>query len=645
MNRGEPAAACITREYLKDFFALGGSAEDQKLLNTIVSQLVPQEFPHNSYICRAGDQADALYFIESGLAQVRGQDHELLNELMPGRYFGEYAALTGDKRMADIQANGTVLVYRLDRAVLQDAIRHNPKLYGVFLKRVYGEATNQYRKLVRALNLKRHTGPAPAGKKLTPLKLFINYYLVFLIFFNLLLFCPDPRTETLHPLLLISPTVFLVGYIAITRRALESLTLACLYLAIMLAGPRFIGSFSSHIIKAVTETPDIILMVFLMGALTRLFSASGSINALKKAAERVARGPKGALTSAFCATIFLAIEEYLCVIIHSACFKPLADSKRIPREKSAIIMGMTPGALCMLNPLSLTGIYLAGVMYKAGGNSLLFIHSLPFNFAAFLVLAFTLLLALEKLPLTGSLKKAVLRAQSGGNLWPEGTEEEAGEEAANQGRIGNLLLPILVLISSSGIAGSLEAGTFTVNVLYGLVITLIFCFFLYCFQRYMTPDQFFRNIIFGIEGMLAPVILFVLGASFAAGMEEIGFPAWLNGMVRTAIGGRGWMLPALIFACCALIGALFDSPWAMYVMGIPIALELAASLNGVPGLYMGAVCAAGLLGNEIALGDIFFTGPMLGINPAAYYRAKLPYVLLITALAFTGYLAAGFLLD
>jgi hypothetical protein len=58
---------------------------------------------------------------------------------------------------------------------------------------------------------------------------------------------------------------------------------------------------------------------------------------------------------------------------------------------------------------------------------------------------------------------------------------------------------------------------------------------------------------------------------------------------------------------------------------------------------VGAVCAAGLIGNEIAMGDIFFTGSMLGINPMAYYRSKFPYVILITVLSFAGYAAAGYL--
>jgi Na+/H+ antiporter NhaC len=175
-----------------------------------------------------------------------------------------------------------------------------------------------------------------------------------------------------------------------------------------------------------------------------------------------------------------------------------------------------------------------------------------------------------------------------------------------------------------------------------MFITLIFTFFLYCFQRYMTPEQFFKNVVFGIENMLAPIVMFVVSKCFANGITEIGFSAWLNETVQLVLGGQAWLLPAIIFGLCTLVGALFDNPWAMFAIGIPIALNLSTSLQGNSGLYIGAVCAAGLVGNEIAMGDIFFIGPMLGVNPIAYYRAKLPYVILITLLAFLGYMAAGY---
>jgi Na+/H+ antiporter NhaC len=609
-----------------------------------MSHLVLKEYPHNSYVCRAGDYAQGMFFIESGMAFVRGNKNQILNELQPGSYFGEYAALTGDKRMADIQANGTVQVYELSTKVLHALTRSQPKIYGLFLKSIYDQASDRYQNLVRLLNARRGLGSGGAGKSQSGLSLFVNYYLVFLVFFNLILFAPDLAARSYYPLWLCSPIAFLVLYIVITRRALESIVLAGLYISIMQSRLGFIGNYLDRVIGALGENASLILMVALMGALTRQFSASGSINALKYVAEKRIKTGRGILFSAFCSMIVISIDEYLSILINGACFTPLSDQKKLPREKSAFVLGMTPMALCILSPLSLTGLYLTGVIKSAGGEGNLFIHAVRYNFAAIFALAFILLLIIGVLPAAGALKKGIRRVREGGNLWPEGTSIGQGRDSSNRGKVMNMILPIAVLIGSSIVAGTLESGSLSINVLYGMMITLIFTFILYCSQRYMSPEQFFNNLVFGFESMLAPIVMFVVSSVFAAGIEEIGFSSWFDGMVRNMIGGQAWILPALIFAVCTLIGALFDNPWAMYALGMPIALELGRAVGMDLGLFVGAVCAAGFAGNEIALGDIFFEGPMLGINPIVYYRTKLPYTISFTLLAFLAYGGVGYLL-
>ncbi|MDR2053279.1 MAG: hypothetical protein LBP80_07680, partial [Treponema sp.] len=522
-------------------------------------------------------------------------------------------------------------------------LKNNPRIFGLFLKSVYDQGTDRYRKLIRALNSRRGLGVSGSRIKITPLSLFINYYLVFFLFFNILLFSPDMNSGQAHPVWFCMPIVFLVAYIVITGRALESIVLAVMLITVLLAKLNFLSSFYTHILNTLAETPDIILLVVLMGSLTRLFSASGSVNALKKVAEQNIKSGRGTLLAAFFSTIAVAIDEYLCILINGACFVPLSDQKQITRERSSMVMGMAPMAFCIINPISLTGIYLTGVIFLAGGDKLLFLSAVRYNFSSLFTIAFVLLLALGLIPLMGPLKKAVKRVKEGGALWPPGTDILDEQEGVSQGRVMNIVLPVLVLIVSSVVIGTLEAGSFSVNVLYGMFVTLIFMFFLYCFQQFMTPEQFFKNVVFGIESMLAPIVMFVMSKCFAVGMEEIGFSSWLSSMVQSIIGGQSWSLPAIVFGICTLVGALVDNPWAMYAIGIPLAVDLAAGVGGNMPLYVGAVCAAGLIGNEIAMGDIFFTGSMLGINPTAYYRTKLPYVILIAVLSFLGYAAMGYL--
>jgi Na+/H+ antiporter NhaC len=635
-------ANCITRDYIRDFFRLT-EEKDKAVIDFIMTRLVLKEFAHNTYICRAGDEADSMYFIDSGTITVRGADNEVINELQSGGYFGEYAALTGDKRLADIQARGTVQVYALDKETLLSLSRSHSGIYSRFLKNIYVQESERYRKLVRLLSVKRGVGHAGVRKKLTLPSLFLNYYIVFVIFYAVLLFAPNPALEQLHPFWLCSPVVFMVAYLIITKRALEALVLASIYIMILLGKLNFAGLFCVRIVSTIIDTADLLVIVMLMGSLTRLFSASGSVNALRYIAQKKIKSAKGTMLAAFVSMVFIAIDEFLLFLINGACFVNLADEKRIPREKSAMVMGMSPGALCILSPMSLTGIYLTGLITMASGRRGLFIEAIRYNFAAIIMIVVMLLLAFEKLPLVGALKKAAIRVKEGGDLWPEGTDNpEEEESSALRGRVRNLLLPVLLLIVSSIVTGTLEAGEFQINVLYGMIITLIGTFLLYCFQQYMSPDQFFKNVVYGIESMIGPVVMFIMGKCFANGMDEIGFSAWLDALVQSVIRGQVWLLPLIIFGVCTFVGALFDNSWAMYAIGMPIAVGFAATMHGNTALYVGAVCAAGLLGNEIAMGDIFFIGPMLGINPMRYYQAKLPYVIAIGVLAALAYAAVGY---
>lgn len=630
----------VTREYIRDFFKLDDSETDTALLDLVMENLKPKEYAHNSYIYRIGDDADAMYFVESGTLISRGKDGEIRNEITAGQYFGECATIIGDKHTAGIQALGKVLVYELDQDILQHLMREHSGIYGMFLRNVYTQSTEKYQKLVKVLNTKRGLGSKGSSRKMSMPMLIVNYSCVVLVFLLAFFLAPDPHLGQMNTFWLCSPVFFMVVYLLITKRALESLLLSTIYVMLLLSKHNFIGTFNEYKLYATSGVADIIIVILLMGSLTRLFSASGSINALRDIVQKRIKSAKGTMLSAFLSMALIALDEYLSVMINSACFRNILDKHKVPREKTAIVTGLTPGALCILSPFSIMGIFLAGVITIASNQSGIFLQSIRYNFGAFFMIFFILLLITEKLPLFGGLKQAHIRVKEGGTLWPDGTVINADEDHS-RGRLANLFLPVLVFIASSLIAGTLAAGTLQVNVLYGMIVTLIFVFFLYVFQQYMSPEQFFNHLVNGIENMIAPVVVFIIGKCFAYGLDDLGFKTWLYDILLALIQDQVWLLPPIIFGVCTLIAALFNDHWAVYAICIPIAVGLAGSFNANIALYVGAVCAGGLLGNEIAPGNIYFIGDMLGVNPKSYHRAKLPYIFCVTAMTFCAYIIIG----
>ena len=60
----------ISDDYLREFFGIPGDEEGNAELEEIKSRLVRLQFKHGEDICRIDDEADGMYFLESGTAAV-----------------------------------------------------------------------------------------------------------------------------------------------------------------------------------------------------------------------------------------------------------------------------------------------------------------------------------------------------------------------------------------------------------------------------------------------------------------------------------------------------------------------------------------------------------------------------------------------
>ena len=89
-----------------------------------------------------GDQANAMYFIDSGKVRVYVSDDQgkefILNTMGEGEYFGELSLLDDEKRSASVMTTekaGFSIIYKDD---FTDAIRKNPNLALSLLKNLTG---------------------------------------------------------------------------------------------------------------------------------------------------------------------------------------------------------------------------------------------------------------------------------------------------------------------------------------------------------------------------------------------------------------------------------------------------------------------------------------------------------------------------
>lgn len=111
-------------------------------LETLESLAVTRSYPKNTVLINEGDQANAMYFIDSGKVRVYVSDDQgkefILNTMGEGEYFGELSLLDDEKRSASVittEKAAFSIIYKDD---FTDAIMKNPNLALSLLKNLTG---------------------------------------------------------------------------------------------------------------------------------------------------------------------------------------------------------------------------------------------------------------------------------------------------------------------------------------------------------------------------------------------------------------------------------------------------------------------------------------------------------------------------
>lgn len=111
-------------------------------LSTLESLAVTRSYAKNSVLINEGDQANAMYFIDSGKVRVFVSDDQgkelILNTMGEGEYFGELSLLDDENRSASVittEKSSFSIIYKDD---FTDAILKNPSLALSLLKNLTG---------------------------------------------------------------------------------------------------------------------------------------------------------------------------------------------------------------------------------------------------------------------------------------------------------------------------------------------------------------------------------------------------------------------------------------------------------------------------------------------------------------------------
>ena len=365
------------------------------------------------------------------------------------------------------------------------------------------------------------------------------------------------------------PATFLIVYIFITKRILESLVLSCLMGLIMAAKTVNVFSEFSTILTDTMLDPDmawLIIVCGLMGSIIALIERSGGAIAFGNWAAKHAKGEKSSLVWTWIMGIAIFLDDYLNSMAVGSCMRSLTDKFKVPREMLAYVVDSTAAPLCVLIPISTWAVFAGGLLEANGwapeGMGLIyFIQTIPYNFYAWVAAIMVILVIFRIIPVFGPMKKAYARVAAGGPIAPEGSEKidlySGGElNFTKTPRIINLVIPIISLVVFTLI--------FDIDLQMGVICTIPVMFILYLAQGIMNAEEFADCVVKGLQNMIMPLLLMVLAWVFAAMSEQIGFTQFVIDTVAANVGVA--LLPFVVFVALAITQFVTGTNWGLYII-------------------------------------------------------------------------------
>lgn len=352
--------------------------------------------------------------------------------------------------------------------------------------------------------------------------------------------------------------------------------------------------------------------------------------------------------------IVVFVESNITLLVAGSISRPLFDHYRIAREKLAYIIDSTSAPMCILIPLNAWGAVVLGLLASSSIENPIdvFITAIPLNFYPLLAILFCAVTIWRNIDI-GPMRKAEQRTADGQLLWPGATpmvdpsilaiRQAAGESE----KARYMIAPIAVMVLSMPAAlyitgnGDITAGSGSTSVLWAVLLALGCCWLLVLLDRRSHIDEMMRIFLRGAGGFLpvAVILLFALALGDVANL--LGTGTYVAQLAQDTIP-LSLLLP-LLFVLSSFIAFSIGSSWGTFAIMIPLAMQIAISLDANPAYFLAAVLSGSVFGDHASpISDTTVVASMASATDHIdHVRTQLPYALFCAALATPAFFLLG----
>lgn len=407
---------------------------------------------------------------------------------------------------------------------------------------------------------------------------------------------------------------------------------------------------------------NILIFDVLLGMIIVLMSKSGGSAAYGKWAGNKIKSKKSAMLATTGLGVLIFVDDYFNCLTVGSVMRPVTDRFKVSRAKLAYIIDATAAPVCIIAPISSWAAAVNSYVPEDAGISgfQLFLRTIPYNLYAILTLLMVFTIILTGLDF-GLMKKHEKNAENG-DLFTSGGEEfdqVKEEEISSNGKVIDLVLPVLVLIGTAIGAmiytGFLGGATDVVtafagcdaetSLIFATLITVMFMLALYLPRKVITFKGFMDSFVEGFKMMIPAIGILI----FAWSLKGMGDALEIASFVENLVGSNASasvLLPAILFLVAIFLSFSTGTSWGTFAILVPIAI---AMFPGADNMQMMIIAVASVLSGAVCgdhVSPISDTTVMSSAgaqsNHINHVTTQMQYAVVVAVVSAIGYVIAGF---
>ena len=459
------------------------------------------------------------------------------------------------------------------------------------------------------------------------------------------------------------PPVIAIGLALITKEVYTSLFVGIIVGGALYSNFSFEGTithtFNNGIVASLADAYNVGILVFLviLGIMVLLMNNAGGSAAFGRWASTHIKSRAGAQLATIVLGVLIFIDDYFNCLTVGSVMRPVTDKSRISRAKLAYLIDATAAPICIIAPVSSWAAAVSS--YVQDGNGLyLFIRAIPFNFYAILTMVMTVFLALTNMDF-GPMARHERNARENGDVLSgmKDIAEAAGESGNPNGRVLDLVLPIVVLIVSCVIGMIYSGGFFSgegfvdafsnsdasIGLMLGSAVTLVISVIYYLIRGVLSFKEITACIPEGFKSMVPAILILTFAWSLKAMTDSLGAKQYVEELVKTSAGGFQSFLPAIVFVIACFLAFSTGTSWGTFGILIPITLGVFPLTDPLGVVCVSACMAGAVCGDHCSpISDTtIMASAGAQCDHVTHVSTQLPYAMTVAAVSFISYIVAG----